>query len=314
MAYRITAEDSSVPARVGRSTWLRSQLPEEIGTCVTDRLTIDEGLALVYVDYKSRHDLLETSKLDREGRCLTVTISLEGQSSTIGTDGQRFDFISGYSTLAAFATVRGERRFPANQAIRQLRLIAEEPLLQHYGLEILLDGVRNDHSACSLYFGKHGGATQRFASSLMHLHDHGGSLLDTQIAALGLLSEQTRPFAVQVKETGNIRSGDQEKIIRARDIMASQYDRQLTVAYLCATVGTNEFKLKKGFRKMFGTSPHRMLVSIRMEKALELLVIGLNISTVAYKVGYQHLSSFSTAFESYFGRSPSSMMSTRRDN
>lgn len=177
-------------------------------------------------------------------------------------------------------------------------------MLQRYGLERLLYGVKNDHSACFLHFGKHGGATQRFASSLMHLHDLGGSLLDTQIAALGLLSEETRIFAVQMKMPGNLRSGDQEKIIRARDIMASQYGRQLTVAYLCAAVGTNEFKLKRGFRKMFGTTPHRMLVSIRMEKALVLLVSGLNISTIAYKVGYQHLSSFSTAFENYFGRPP----------
>lgn len=312
MAYRLTAEDSSAPTRIGQSAWWRSRLPEEVGTCITDRLLIDEGLTLVYVDYQSHHDLLETSTMDRDGRCLTVTVAVEGQSSTIGSDGRRFDFVSGHSTLAAFASVRGERRFPANQAIRQLRLIAEEPLLQRYGLESMLDGVRNDQTACPLHFGRHGGATQKFASSLIHLHDRSGSFLDIQIAALGLLSEQTRPFASQVNEAGNLRSEDQKKIVRAKDILVSQYDRQLTVAYLCTVIGTNEFKLKQGFREMFGSSPHRMLISIRMEKALELLESGLNVSTVAYKVGYQHLSSFSTAFQSYFGRTPSSVTTIRQ--
>ncbi|HIE3983667.1 helix-turn-helix transcriptional regulator [Serratia marcescens] len=312
MAYRLTAEDSSAPTRIGKSAWWRSRLPEEVGICITDRLSIDEGLALVYVDYQSHYDLLETSTMERDGRCLTVTIAVEGQSSIIGSDGNRFDFVSGHSTLAAFSSVRGERRFPANQAIRQLRLIAEEPLLQRYGLENLLNGVSNDQTSYPLHFGKHGGATQKFASSIIHLHDRSGNLLDIQIAALGLLSEQTRPFASREKETGNIRSEDQEKIIRAKDILISQYDRQLTVAYLCTLVGTNEFKLKQGFREMFGTSPHRMLISIRMEKALELLESGLRVSTAAHKVGYQHLSSFSTAFEKYFGRTPSSVTTVRQ--
>ncbi|MFD2883666.1 helix-turn-helix transcriptional regulator [Pseudomonas lini] len=86
-------------------------------------------------------------------------------------------------------------------------------------------------------------------------------------------------------------------MLSARDILMSQFDRPLTVSYLCATLGTNEFKLKEGFRKVFGTSPHRMLTDIRMRKAWELLEAGMYVSTVAYKVGFQHLSSFSTAFE-----------------
>ena len=311
MAYRITTQDSSAPARFGQSAWWRSHLPEEVGTCITDRLSIDEGLVLAYCHYQSPHDLLETSTMERQGRCLTVTIALEGASSTVDSDGQRFDFIAGHSTLAAFASVQGERRFPPNQRIRQLRLIAEEPLLQRYGLESLLDGVGRGQSACALSFGKQGGATQRLAHSLVHLHDHSGSLLDTQIAALGLLSEQTRPWAAKVKRPSVLRANDQDKILHARDILQCHYAQPLTVAYLCTTVGTNECKLKQGFRELFGTSAHKMLVRIRMEKALELLDSGLRVSTVADQVGYQHLSSFSTAFERYFGRPPSAIRRAR---
>lgn len=311
MACRLTTQDSSPPVQIGQSVWWRSELPGEVGHCITDKVLVDEGLALAYSHYQSPHDLLETSTMEREGRCLTLTIALEGASSTVDRDGQRFDFIAGHSTMAAFASVQGERRFPPHQRIRQLRLIAEERLLQRYGLEHLLDGVGQGQTARPLSFHQHGGATQQIAQTLVHLHGRLGSLLDLQVAALALLAEHTRPFTAHVRPQGILRTNDQEKILRARDILARHYAQPLTVAYLCTTVGTNECKLKQGFRDMFGTSPHRMLVRIRMEKAMELLDSGLRVSTVADHVGYQHLSSFSTAFERYFGRPPSAIKRAR---
>lgn len=103
-------------------------------------------------------------------------------------------------------------------------------------------------------------------------------------------------------------------MLRARDIMMHDFARPLTIAWLCTTVGTNEFKLKQGFRELFGTSPHRMLTAIRMQKALELLETGLQVSTVAYRVGYQHLSSFSAAFERYYSRTPKSVAKPRHEH
>lgn len=307
MAYRLTAADASVPTRLGSSGWWRTHMPARVGTCITDRLLLDEGLSLVYVDYLAHDDVLETSVLEREGRCLTLTIALQGQSSTLDSRGQRFDFVAGHSTMAAFASVRGERRFPAHQAVRQLRLIAEAPVLQRYGLLGLLDDAGHDQGACVVRFGKSSGAVQCLADSLIHLHHHAGSLLDTQIAALGLLAEQARACTPQPLASATPWPRHPEKIQQARDLLASHYDRPLTVNYLCAAVGTNEFTLKEGFRALYGTSPHRMLTAIRMQKAWALLEQGLRVSTVADRVGYRHLSSFSAAFARYHGRTPTSV-------
>lgn len=314
MTYRFNAADSAEPSRLGQGIWLRSQLPDELGDCTTDMCRLDDGLALAYAQYHPNHDLLERSTIERDGRSLTITVALEGQSSTIGADGQRFDFIAGHSTVAAFSSVRGERRFPADRLIRQLRLIASEPLLRRYRLEHLLDGVLNDHCARHIHFGQHGGATQRWAQALVHLHGRDAGALDLQIAALGLLAEQTQLFRLPVISPGKLHENDQERMLRARDLMMCQYADPLTIAWLCANVGTNEFKLKQGFREMFGTSPYRMLTDIRMGKAWELLETGLNVSTVAYRVGYQHLSSFSTAFERYYGRTPKSVESSQKNH
>lgn len=254
--------------------------------------------------------------LERDSRCLTLTVALEGQSSVTGIDGKRFDFVSGHSTLAAFASVRAERRFPAGQVIRQLRLVADEPLLQRYGLERLVGGVRFDQSACPLHFGAYGAATAQWAAALLRGHGETGqgpanSLLEIQIAALSLLSEQTRHLCPPASLPCKLRPADQDKILKAREIMLRNYGRPLSVAYLCASVGSNAFALKTGFRLLFGTSPHRMLVGIRMDQAWALLDGGERVSTVAYQVGYQHVSSFSTAFERHFGRTPKSVAGGR---
>lgn len=307
MSYRFSSTDRAAPSRLGQSLWRRSQLPESLGTCFSDSLTFEDGLAVTYSSFNPNFDLVEVGSFEGE-RALTVAIALSGQSSSTGMDGQRYDFIGGHSTVATYGSLRGERCYPAKQAIRQLRLVAKAPLLQRYGLEYLLEGNARDLSANHLFCGKHGAATQRLADSLVHLHDQAGGLLDIHIAALGLLSEQIRPLApVPTPAEDKIRSKDQDLMLSARDILMSQFDRQLTVGYLCATLSTNEFKLKQGFRKVFGTSPYRMLTDIRMAKARELLESGMYVSTVAYKVGFQHLSSFSAAFEKYYGRTPKSL-------
>lgn len=308
MTYRIDAADIAAPARRGLGSWWRSQLPDALGPCTNDLCRLDDGLALAYADYRPRHDLLETSAIDRDCRALTITVALEGASSTIGSDGQCFEFIAGHSTVAAFASARAVRRFPANRSTRQLRLIADESLLRRYRLEHLLDGVADDQRARHLFFGRHNAATRQLAQTLVHLHGRDGSVLDLQIAALSLLSAQTQ--ALQPPPTltpGRLRPQDQQRMLQARDILLQQYGQTLTIAYLCTTVGTNEFKLKQGFRELFGTSPHRMLTDIRMKKAWELLECGLRVSTVADRVGYRHLSSFSAAFERHYGRTPKSV-------
>jgi AraC-like DNA-binding protein len=307
MDYRLTESDFSRPAALAQSAWRRVQLAEDLGHCTTDFLMFDDGLGLAYTDYNPLRDLQEDSHIEREARSLTVTVALEGTSNTVGVDGRRFEFVSGHSTIAAFSKVRGERRFPAHQSIRQLRLIAGETVLAKYGFASLLDSVQNNQTARHLHFGKHNAAVQTLANTLVHQHGTAANLLDLQIAALSLLSEHIRPLLPQAQPVGRMRSEDQDRMLHARDVLMSQYHQPLTIAYLCATVGTNELKLKQGFHELFGTTPFRMLTDIRMRKALELLESGQRVSAVAYKVGYQHLSSFSAAFGRYYSRTPKSV-------
>jgi len=289
----------------GRSAtgWQRSQLPESVGDCVTDRLQLHEGLTLVYNRYHPQQTWVETGQQERDGRVLAITVTLQGHSMTTGVDGQRFDFHSDHSTLAVFSSVRGQRCFPAGQITAQLRLLVDEHLLHAYQLAYLLPRPAA-HCAQVLAFTPSNPHTRALAQTLVHLHDHDGSLLDHHIAALGLLSEHIRPLQATSSSPSKLRALDHDKIQKARDILLAHFDRPLTIAYLSRVIGTNECSLKQGFRNVFGTSIHRMLTDIRMRNAWQLLESGLTVSTVAHRVGYRHLASFSAAFAQYYGRTP----------
>jgi AraC family transcriptional activator of pyochelin receptor len=86
-------------------------------------------------------------------------------------------------------------------------------------------------------------------------------------------------------------------------------DGSLTEAHslksLSTQFGLNEFKLKKGFRELFGTSVFDYLLDQRLALGKSLLQDGgLRINEVAARIGYKNANHFSTAFKHKFGLTP----------
>lgn len=79
----------------------------------------------------------------------------------------------------------------------------------------------------------------------------------------------------------------------------------LTVSDLAEKIGVHRSHLYRLFRGRYGISPHRYIVSAKMERAKELLADGrLSIRGVAESVGYPDQLEFSRAFKRYAGISP----------
>lgn len=295
-----------------RFSWHRESMAH--GTCegFVDRFQLDDGLSLAYCHYRPHCDLREHSIAERDVRSLTIAIALEGSSVTRASDGSDYHFRAGHSTAALFSRTCGERFLPAGQQVRQLRLIVDEPLIEQYALTGLLSGCSHDDRVHTLFSGQHSLTIQHLAERLVALHGQAATALDVQIATLTLLSEQARRLSLPPKKSAPLSSAAQDKLLKARELIRQHYARPLTVAWLSMQTGSNEFALKQGFRALFNTTPHRMLTEIRMGHAWALLESGLHVSSVAWKVGYQHLSSFSAAFQRYYGRTPTSVSGKRQ--
>ncbi len=103
-------------------------------------------------------------------------------------------------------------------------------------------------------------------------------------------------------------SDDRERIVFAKDYLVRHYDDPPTLTSLAQITGINEFKLKKGFKEIFGTTAFGYLTNYKMEIAKnKLSQKQTTISELAYELGYSSPQHFSTAFKNKFGYSPKQM-------
>jgi len=105
--------------------------------------------------------------------------------------------------------------------------------------------------------------------------------------------------------TGQLSPRDRATIHQAREILLERLVDPPSLPELAQIVGCNEYKLKQGFRELFGTSVFGYLHDYRMECAqLLLMEEATTVTEVAFAVGYTNLSAFCRAFRKKFGISP----------
>lgn len=126
-------------------------------------------------------------------------------------------------------------------------------------------------------------------------------ILELLALSLHEITEQP-PASPQQKR---LKSSDLEYVHQARDILLNNLDNPPSLLQLAHLVGLNDYKLKIGFRQVFGTTVFGYLYQCRMERAQALLASGkFSVAAVAESVGYTSLSAFSTAFKRKFGINP----------
>ncbi|MEM8509443.1 MAG: AraC family transcriptional regulator [Bacteroidota bacterium] len=101
---------------------------------------------------------------------------------------------------------------------------------------------------------------------------------------------------------------DKRKIIEAKEILISRIDNQPTIIALSKLTGLNEYKLKKGFKALHGTTIFGYIHGTRMNLAKSLLLgTDKTAQEIAYEIGYSSPQHFSKAFKNTFGVSPNSI-------
>lgn len=97
-----------------------------------------------------------------------------------------------------------------------------------------------------------------------------------------------------------------QKIAGIAEYMEKHFDEPLTLDGLAGRCGCSKMYLIRCFRKIYGTSPYRMLSSIRMREAVRLLLTDsqLSVKEIAARTGYARPLNFSAEFRKRFGCSP----------
>jgi len=92
-------------------------------------------------------------------------------------------------------------------------------------------------------------------------------------------------------------------------LVENHSDPEISVETLSEKMGISRAQLYRKLSSLTGRSVNEHLNAIRLEKAKELLKAGgLNISEVAYQVGYNDPKYFGRLFSEAFGQSPSEFL------
>ncbi len=82
-------------------------------------------------------------------------------------------------------------------------------------------------------------------------------------------------------------------------------DPDFGVTHLCRAANLSNMQVNRKLKALTGKTPSRFIRSIRLQKAMELLkTTDLNVSEIAYEVGFGDPSYFSRSFSEEFGKAP----------
>jgi AraC-like DNA-binding protein len=292
---------------VSPQNYLRQSLPARLGAGRSLIFQLDPALSYIETQYQPLRDLAIGSKIDFGEPRLVVTLGIAGQSRFIDSKGHELWFSQGHTTITSFDSSSGERRYQANQAVKQLRFSIGKAWLGRYLGDNEADFFFR-HNALRLLSCRPTGMQSLAAAGQLQACDVGAPLAPlllnghTMTILANELGELCRP-----EQYGYSRfdSGSQKLANSARDILAQSYRNPPSLESLASTLGITPFKLKNLFQHYFNNTPYGVVIDIRMRHAYRLLESKqLPISAVAKTVGYRHASNFSLAFSKYFGISP----------
>jgi AraC-like DNA-binding protein len=106
-------------------------------------------------------------------------------------------------------------------------------------------------------------------------------------------------------QAGTLKTADRDTLHALREYLEVSFTRDHSLRTLARTFALNEFKLKKGFKELFGTTVFDYLHDLKMDHARKMLEDGnALVSEASSSVGYRNPNHFSTAFKRKFGVSP----------
>jgi AraC family transcriptional activator of pyochelin receptor len=112
----------------------------------------------------------------------------------------------------------------------------------------------------------------------------------------------------QAKGPQKMKAADRDALFALKEFLNKTFTKEHSLRTLSRSFGLNEFKLKRGFKELFGTTVFDYLHDLKMEYARQKLS-GENvlINEVSGLVGYKNPNHFSTAFKRKYGINPAQL-------
>lgn len=109
---------------------------------------------------------------------------------------------------------------------------------------------------------------------------------------------------------------DIRKIREGHNIIRNSLDQDFpSLKVFALQLGTNEFKLKYGFKALYGITVHRFLMEERLRKSKMMVQFtDQSLKSIAHATGFKSMAHFSRTFKKHYGDSPSNFRKIEQKN
>ncbi len=290
---------------------IKNTLPSEIGRDLTQSIKLQDDFYLIKSDYTFKTDTQIQSEQKEEK--LIITLSLKGNSSYKNLDNKKINFKEGYTTVAFLKKSMGFREYEDNE-VSQIRLILKEDFLKrNFSPKLLEKYLKHTKEDLNLINFSPTIIQSQLILNEMLLYDNkeqAGNFY-IQSKTLELLYLEINKLE-RKKQLIILDDYDKDAIYKAKEILINNIQNPPSIIDLAKLVHLNEVKLKIGFKEVFNTSPYKLLLKYKMNKAKILLEQGdYNISEIAKLSGYKFATNFTNAFFKEFKIRPKDFMKTK---
>lgn len=126
------------------------------------------------------------------------------------------------------------------------------------------------------------------------------------VTHLLIANEQVRQAIARIPAmTPAVRAELYSRLILAKDLIHSAYDREIDLDELCRQTAMSRFHFLRIFKAVYGITPYQYLVKVRLDKgSLLLRHTQLPVADISLQLGFAYPNSFIKAFRKVYNISP----------
>ena len=290
-------------------------LPEEIGAGSIQKTMLRSGFELYIMDFKIRKPHIV--KAETDSPVIGLNFSLSGNTRYRMRYSANDDWVtdSGQSNLYYLPASDTSGEAATKEPVLVVA-IQMEPWFFNTLLERETDRIPNDFGDIASgspsryqYTAAITPLMQAVVHQILNCPYHGLTRqLYLEGKAYELIAyklEQSLSNKKEYQKTFTLRPDDIERTRHAEELVRRNLENPPGLFKLAGIVGLTHPKLNFCFREVYGTTVFGYLREMRLNKAKSLLDEGrMNVTEVAYAVGYSSLSHFAGTFKDHFGIEP----------